>query len=186
MRSGDLYRDTAAVLTFKKVSGKGTAEGPRTFSLADVEKAGGWTKENNILIRTGGNYVILPIGSQPGIYNFTAMMQKGKRLDWVLAFNDTKNHIAYELNDDRLDRMEFVDGKKLNQAKPKLRVKLDQWLQVNIEVTPNAIVTSIQQGEEKYVDRFETPGGSFLGGKFGFRVPGKDRMAIAAFAFTAR
>ena len=55
------------------LAAKGTAESPRTFSLSDVEKAGGWTKENNILMRTGGNYVVLPVGSAPGTYSFTAM-----------------------------------------------------------------------------------------------------------------
>jgi hypothetical protein len=181
-------RDAAAVLIFKKSAGRTTSgEGPRTFSLADVEKAGGWTKENNILMRTGGNYVILPVGSTPGTYTFTAMMQKGKRLDWVLAFNDTKNHIAYELNDDRLDRMEFVDGKKQNQVKPKLRVKLDAWIQVTIEVTANSIVTSIVQEGNKYpeIDKFENPKGG-LKGKFGFRVPGKDKLAVGAFTFSGK
>jgi hypothetical protein len=182
-------RDAAAVLIFKKATrgGGATSEGPRSFSLNEVEKAGGWTKENNILMRTGGNYVILPVGGAPGTYAFTAMMQKGKRLDWVLAFNDTKNHIAYELNDYRLDRMEFVDGKKLNQAKPKLRVKLDQWIQVTIEVTATAIVTSIKQEGNNFpdIDRFENPK-SGLKGKFGFRVPGKDKLAVGGFAFTSK
>jgi hypothetical protein len=149
---------------------------------------GGWAKDNGVLLRTGGNYVLLPVGSAPGTYSFTAMMQKGKRLDWVLAFTDTKNHIAYELNDDHLDRMEWVEGKRQNQAKPKLRVKLDQWIQVTIEVTANAIVTSIVQEGNKYpqIDRFENPKSGALNGKFGFRVPGKDKLAVGAFAFAGK
>ena len=155
--------------------------------MSDIERAGGWTKESNILMRTGGNYVLLPLASGPGTYSFTAMMQKGKRLDWVLAFADSKNHIAYELNDDHLERMEFVDGKKQNQAKPKLRVKLDAWVQVTVEVTANAIVTSIVQEGNKYpeIDRFQNPK-SGTKGKFGFRVPGKDKLAVGAFAFAGK
>jgi hypothetical protein len=181
-------KDVAAVLVFKKSAGKATAgELPRSLSLADVEKAGGWSKENNILMRVGGNYVLLPVSTGPGTYSFTAMMQKGKRLDWVFAFTDAKNHIAYELNDDHLDRMEYIEGKRQNQNKPKLRVKLDQWIQVTVEVTANSIVTSIQQESNKYaaVDKFDNPK-SGVKGKFGFRVPGKDKLAVGGFTYAGK
>ena len=78
-------------------------------------------------------------------------------------------------------------GKKQNQAKPKLRVKLDAWVQVTIEVTANAITTSIVQEGNKYpnIDKFENPKGG-LKGKFGFKVPGKDKLAVGGFTFTGK
>jgi hypothetical protein len=182
-------RETAAVLIFRKSNAKSaTLEHQRSYSLADLEKTGGWTKDNNALVRTGGNYILLPAGTGPGTYSFTAMMPKGKRIDWVLAFTDAKNHVAYELSDDRLDRMQFIEGKKQNQTKPRLRVILDEWIQVTLEVSANSIVTTIQQGSEKLtaIDRFESANGGLLNGKFGFRVPGKDRLAVAAFSFTPK
>jgi hypothetical protein len=174
----------AATLNFKAVA----QGGPRTFLLSDVEKAGGWFSESNVLVRTGGNYVLLPVGTVPGTYSFTAMMMKGKHLDWVLAFIDTKNHVAYELSEDRLDRMEFVEGKKQNQAKRDLKVKMGQWIQVTVGVTANSIVISIQQEDNNYpeVDRFENLNGGFLNGNFGFRVLGKDRLVLGAFAFAGK
>ena len=160
----------------------------KVLSLADVEKTGGWTKESNVLIRTGGNYVLLPGGAAAGTYAFAAMMPKGKRLDWVVSYADPKNYVAYELNDDHLERMEYVDGKRQNQVKPKLRVKLDQWVQVTVEVTGNAIVTSIQQEGNKFpeIDKFTEPKTNLLQGQFGFRVPGKDKLAVGSFSFTPK
>src|SRR5205823_5225389 len=70
-------RESAVVLVFKKTNGKKTAEAPKGATQADIEKAGGWTREGNVLVRTGGNVIVLPIGSSPGTYSFAAMMPKG-------------------------------------------------------------------------------------------------------------
>jgi hypothetical protein len=182
-------REAAAVLIFKKIVKSTKAGEPiKVLSLVDVEKTGGWAKESNVLVRTGGNYVLLSGGSGAGTYTFAAMMPKGKRLDWVVSYADPKNYIAYELNDDRLDRMEYVEGKKQNQVKPKLRVRLDQWVQVTVEVTGNSIVTSIQQDSNNFpaVDKFTAPKTNLLQGRFGFRVPNKDKLALASFSFAPK
>lgn len=128
------------------------------------------------------------MGSGAGTYMFTAMMPKGKRLDWVVSFADAKNNVTYELNDDHLERTEYVEGKKQNVAKPRLRVKLDQWVQITIEVTSNSIVTSIKQESNNFpaIDKFTGQDENFLKGHFGFRVPGKDRLAVGNFAFTPK
>jgi hypothetical protein len=174
-------RNAVAVLTFKK---SGRKDQGKVFSLADVEKTGGWTVENKVLTRIGGNYAMLPIGSSPGTYSFTAMMLKGKRLDWVIGFVDGKNNVTYELNSDKLERTAYIDGKKYN-VKPPLKVKVDAWIQITVEVTQNSIVTSIQQEDNNYpaIDKFSDPKINLLQGKFGFRVPGKDRLAVGAFTF---
>jgi hypothetical protein len=132
--------------------------------------------------------VVLPIGSSPGIYAFAAMMPKGKRLEWVLNYVDPKNYVAYDLNDDRLERVEYIDGKKQATVKPKLRVKLDQWVQVSIEVTPNSVTTSIQQEGNNFpgIDRITSQNTNFAKGRFGFRVPGRDRLAVGNFTFTPK
>jgi hypothetical protein len=82
--------------------------------------------------------------------------------------------------------MEYVDGKRQNQVKPKLRVKLDQWVQVTVEVTGNSIVTSIVQEGNKFpeIDKFTEPKTNLSKGRFGFRVPGKDKLAVGSFSFS--
>jgi hypothetical protein len=64
-------------------------------------------------------------------------------------------------------------------------VKVDAWIQITVEVTQNSIVTSIQQEDNNYpaIDKFSDPKINLLQGKFGFRVPGKDRLAVGAFTF---
>jgi multidrug efflux pump subunit AcrB len=84
--------------------------------------------------------------------------------------------------------MEYVDGKKQNQAKPKLRVKLDQWVEVTVDVTANSIVTSIKQEGNNFpqIDKFAEPKTNLSQGNFGFRVPGKDKLAVGNFSFAPK
>ena len=184
----------AAVLTFRKIAAPRVEPAKPNVSLADVEKVGGWTRENGVLMRTGGNNIVLAVAPAAGTYSFRAMMPKGKRLQWLVNFVDAKNHVVYELTDDRLERAQYIDGKKLNTAKARLRVKLDQWIQVTVEVTDAAIVNSVQQEANRYpaIDRLARdgptlgPSQSFLRGRFGFRVPGRDRLAVEAFTFAPK
>jgi serine/threonine-protein kinase len=181
-------REVTATLVFRKTAKKVSAEVPRGATLADVEKAGGWTREGNVLVRTGGNLVVLPVGGSAGAYSFNAMMPKGKRVDWVVAYVDPKNYVSYELNDDRLERVEYIDGKKQATVKPKLRVRLDRWIQISIEVTPNSITTSVQQEANNFpaLDRLTSQQTNFARGRFGFRIPNKDRLAVGNFAFIGK
>jgi hypothetical protein len=184
----------AAALVFRKIVATRAEPVKLSHGLADVEKAGGWAHENGVLVRTGGNNIVLPIAPAAGTYTFLATMPKGKRLEWLVNYVDAKNYVIYELNDDHLERAEYIDGKKLNTAKPRLRVKLDQWIQVTVEVTDTAIVTSVQQEANRFpaIERLArdgpslVPTTSFLRGRFGFRVPGKDRLAVNSFTFTPR
>jgi serine/threonine-protein kinase len=164
---------------------------PRTVGLEELEKAG-WTKENGSLTHIGGNIMVLPSTGGAGSYSFQALMMKGRRLEWVANYVDAKNYVGWELNEDRLERYEFVDGRKTNTAKPKIRVKLDQWIQVTMDVTATAIVVSVKQDAGNVSDRIAhegpslSPGQSFLHGRFGFRVPGKDKLVVGTFAFTPK
>jgi hypothetical protein len=107
----------AAVLTFRKIAAPRVEPAKPNVSVADVEKVGGWTRENGVLTRTGGNNIVLAVAPAAGTYTFRAMMPKGKRLQWLVNFVDAKNHVVYELSDDRLERAQYIDGKKLNKAK---------------------------------------------------------------------
>ena len=102
---------------------KAAAAAAQGFTLAEVEKSGGWESENGSLTRTGGNIVVLPVGQAAGSYAFTAMMQKGKHLDWMVNYIDAKNYVSYELSSDTLSRTEYGDGQKQNAVKSKLQVE---------------------------------------------------------------
>jgi hypothetical protein len=185
---------TNAVLVFKHiVVEKKEPVRPRTVvGLDELEKSGGWTRENGSLTRTGGNIVVLQAAGNSGIYSFQALMIKGKRLEWVVNYVDAKNYVGFELNDDHLERYEMVDGHKQNTAKPKVRVKLDQWIQVTMEVTPTTVNVTIRQDAANLSDKIShegpslAPAQSLVRGRFGFRVPGKDRLVVGTFAFTPK
>jgi tetratricopeptide (TPR) repeat protein len=181
-----------AVLIFKRiVVEKKEPVHPRSVGSEELGKAG-FANENGSMARIGGNIVILPATGGPGAYTFQALMTKGKRLEWVADYADARNYIGWELNDDHLERYEMVDNKKTNTAKPKLRVKLDQWIQVTLEVTPTLITVTIKQDAGSWSDRIsrEGPslnaGQSLARGRFGFRIPGKDKLVVGTFAFTPK
>jgi hypothetical protein len=186
-------RPTSAVLVFRKIVTKKTEPVKQGLSLADLEKTGGWSRESGALTRTGGNVVVLETVPGAGTWSFHGLMRKGKRLEWLVAYVDAKNYVVYELSEDKLERTEFVDGRKQSNARHKVKVKLDQWIQVTVGVTQKAIVVNIQQDTNRFPDVDRLPMGevslkpnrSFLQGHFGFRVPGKDRLAVGDFTFTA-
>jgi len=96
-------RAAAADLVFRKiVVAKAEPVKQPNPSLADVEKSGGWTRENSVLTRTGGKNVLLSLAPASGTYLFQAMMHKGKHLIWLVNYVDAKNYVLYDLGEDRL------------------------------------------------------------------------------------
>jgi len=186
-------RPAPAVLVFRKIVTKKAEPVKQGLSLADLEKTGGWSRESGALTRLGGNVVVLQSVPGAGTWSFHGLMRKGKHLVWVVNYEDARDYVVYELSEDKLERTEFVDGRKQSNARHKVKVKLDQWIQVTVGVTQNAIVVqNIQQDANRFpdVDRLTMeevslkPKRSFLQGHFGFRIPSRDRLAIGAFTFT--
>jgi serine/threonine-protein kinase len=184
-------RPVSAVLAFRRIVTKKPEPVKQGLSLADLEKTGGWIPQNGVLTRTGGNMVVLQAVPGAGTWSFQGLMQNRKHLVWVVNYEDARNCVVYELSEDKLERTESVDGRKQSNARHKVKVKLDQWIQVTVGVTQNAIVVSIQQDANRFpeVDRLTMgevslkPNRSFLQGHFGFRVAGKDQLAVGTFTF---
>jgi len=59
-------------------------------------------------------------------------------------------------------------------------------------VSSGAIVVTVHQEAGNWTDRIAqegptlTPYHSYVEGKFGFRVPGKDRLVVGSFSFTPK
>jgi hypothetical protein len=59
---------------------------------------------------------------------------------------------------------------------------------VTVEMTPASIVSSIKQESNNFpqIDKFLDPKTKLMQGKFGFRVPGKDKLAVGTFGCALR
>jgi tetratricopeptide (TPR) repeat protein len=153
------------------------------LTLADWQKTG-WQREGNLLIRRGGDYVVAPGSGGAGRYTFTALLQKGRRLEWVVNYSDRDNHVFYQLGDDYLHRTEVTKGHKSRTVKIPHKMKWGGFLSVDISVQQDAIVHRVLV-DDKWIelDNWKSAAGNLTVGKFGFHIPGRDQVGLSHFAF---
>jgi hypothetical protein len=154
------------------------------FALADWESAGGWTRDGNNLVRRGGEYVLMPAPSGAGVIQFRVELQRGKRLEWVVNFRDQKNHILYRLERRELERVQFVNGRKQGEVKVRHPLNLELPVDLVVNLSNGAVNTSALVGQQQVLlDSFSD---SQPPGRFGFRIPGRDQIALSDFRYTTR
>ncbi|MCW5980951.1 MAG: protein kinase [Bryobacteraceae bacterium] len=155
------------------------------FSLADWEAAGGWAREGSALVRRGGDYVLLPPSTGPGVVQFRAELQRGKRLDFVVNFRDQRNHILYRLERRELERAQFVNGRKQDEAKRKHTLDLEQPVELVVTFSGDSVnVSAVTGNQHVLLDSFQPKDPSV--GRFGFRIPGRDQIALTDFKYSAK
>ncbi len=156
------------------------------FALADLERSPGWTREGASVVRRGGDYTLLPVNPAPGNFLFTILLQRGRRIEWVLNYRDEKNHVLFQVENDNFKRIEVVNGKRTEMLKAPHRIDHKAALTVLIAVNGNSCTTSFLVNQQwRVIDSWEKPGGGLVGGRFGFHVPGRDQIALSDFRFTA-
>ena len=154
------------------------------LQLADWEKAGGWRSENNVLLRTGGNFVLSPGGTGPGVYVFTARALKGGSFQWVANYADRSNYVLYEINKNHFERTQVIKGDKKEKFRARHGLNGNGFVSVKVEITPDAILHKVLKGDDWVViDSFEQTGAGANGGQFGFYIPGRDEIGLSFFNF---
>jgi hypothetical protein len=155
------------------------------FGLDDWAKAGGWRREGDLLIRRGGDFVLAPRELGAGTYTFTALLEKGKRLEWVVNFSDGNNYIFLQLGKNYFHRTQVRNGKKGKTVKIPHDLPWDGFLSIQVEVLADGVAHKLLQGEQwTSVDRWQESG--LAAGKFGFHIPGRDEVALSHFSFLPR
>jgi hypothetical protein len=154
------------------------------LQLADLEKAGGWRSENNVLMRTGGNFVLSPGGTGPGVYVFTARALKGGSFQWVANYVDHSNYVLYEINKNQFERTQVINGDKKEKFRARHGLNGNGFVSVKVEITPDAVLHKLLKGDDWVViDNFAQTGAGFGRGQFGFYVPGRDEIGLSFFNF---
>jgi hypothetical protein len=158
-----------------------------SFRLNDWEKEGSWLRQGDLLERTGGGFVLAPLEPSPGVYEFTAFLRRGRRLEWVIPFTDKRNYALFQLGKNFFHRSDVSNGEKSKPLKIRHSLPWNVYIRVRIEVEDDAIVHRLfQNGEWTVIDSWTHSGSQFSAGRFGFHVPRQDRMALKSFAFTPR
>jgi hypothetical protein len=122
---------------------------------------------------------------QGGIFQFTALLQKGKRLRWVARCTGPKDYVLFEMDDKHFYRKEVINGKSKELEKkqhwlPK-QGKLTFTLQTHI--TAAGVVQKLLWNQT-WTTLDEWQGANFTQGSFGLLVQGKDELGLSHFSFT--
>ena len=183
---------TLAMKRAEKLPASSQAKANAAFGMEEWVKASGstpslsgWTREGKLWVKHGGEFTVAPINPAAGSYIFTAIMLKGKRLEWVVKYQDDKNYDLFQMDDKNLVRTQFAGGKKSDSTRIPHSIKTKDYVSVQVAVTSGSIVHSFLVDRQwQVVDKWDRPGGG-LQGKFGFHVPGKDQLGVSDFRFVA-
>jgi hypothetical protein len=142
----------------------------------------GWKQDKGSLVRKGGDFVTYSVSPTTGTFVFSAMLNKGHRLQWVLNFTDASNYILFQMDDNNFYRTVVKNGQKGDETKIANKVGKKSFHTLQVRVMANEIVHQIRQGDNWVVlDRWAQPSGNLTLGKFGFYIPGNDQVALSSF-----
>jgi Flp pilus assembly protein TadD len=151
--------------------------------MSKWEDPGAWKQERDSFIRKGGDFVLYGVAPASGTFVFSAMLAKGRLLQWVLNYSDPKNYVLFQMDDGNFYRTLIRNGEKTNEIKVPDKGDMKSFRTVQIRVSPTGIVHQIKHGESWTVlDRWTQPGTDPSLGKFGFYIPGNDQVALSSFA----
>jgi hypothetical protein len=155
--------------------------------LATLAGAPGWTQEGRLLTRRGGDDVIVAHDPAPGLYQFTILLQNGRRIEWYVNFTDDKNHVLFQIDGDNFNRVPVIKGQRQRPVRVRHGVDRDSILNIRVAVQADSITSYLYKNEEWVtIDTWREPGSNFLRGRFGFHVPSRDKIGLSSFTFTPR
>ncbi len=154
------------------------------FQLDDWITSGAWRREGDLALRRGGGLNLAPRQLGAGRYEFSARVDRGKRLEWRLPFIDSNNFVAYQMDKTQFQRQAVVNGKKLPRLRQPHGVNPKQFVSLRIVVGRDSIVHQVHRDNEWVtLDELKQDGAAFEVGHFGFRIPGNDQLSLQRFQF---
>jgi tetratricopeptide (TPR) repeat protein len=142
-----------------------------------------WKHERESFIRKGGDFVLYGAVPASGTFVFSAMLTKGRLLQWVLNYSDPKNYVLFQMDDKNFYRTVIRNGEKTDEIKVPDKGDKKSFRTLQIRVSPAELVHQIKHGDNWTVlDRWTQPSANLSLGKFGFYIPGNDQVALSSFA----
>jgi eukaryotic-like serine/threonine-protein kinase len=149
--------------------------------MAKWDDPSGWIPQQNAYVHKGGGFVLFSTTPTSGTFSFSVMLQKGKRLQWVLNYTGPKNYTLFQMDENYFYRSTIRNGEATKERK--IPHKTEKAFQtIRIRVTPYEIVHQIKAGDIWFeLDKWSWSGTNLASGKFGFYLPGEDEIAIMNF-----
>jgi hypothetical protein len=154
--------------------------------MSKWDDPGAWKQEKDDFTRKGGDFVLYGVVSSSGTFAFSAMLTKGRLLQWVLDYTGPSNYMLFQLDDKNFYRSIIRNGQKTDEIIVPHKGDKKSFRTLQIRVSPTEIVHQIKDGDSWTVlDRWTQPGANLSLGKFGFYLPGNDEVALSSFAHYA-
>jgi serine/threonine-protein kinase len=152
--------------------------GPSGMSLWDDPT--GWKQDKGTFVRKGGDFVLYGASPTSGTFVFSAMLQKGRRLQWVVNYVDAQNYILFQLDEGNFYRSVMRNGQKTDEAKFPFKNEKKSFHTIQIHISATEIDHLVRNGDS-WVALDKWSGTNLSGGKFGFYLPGSDQVALSSF-----
>jgi hypothetical protein len=154
--------------------------------MSNWDDPGAWKQEKDSYLRKGGDFVLYRTVPTSGTFVFSAMLTKGRLLQWVLNYTDPKNYVLFQMDDKNFYRTVIHNGEKSDEIIVPDKGDKKSFRTLHVRVSPTEIIHQIRQGDRWIVlDRWTQPNINLSQGKFGFLLPGDDQVAVSSFAHYA-
>jgi serine/threonine-protein kinase len=185
------YQLTARVGNFPRSvplemsAGESRTIGPLSLAPGNMQgfHDAGWKAGDGWFVHRGGGFVLYDSPSTVGTLVFSAMLDKGHRLQWVFNYTDDRNYELFQMDENNFYRSAIRDGKKTEEAKVPFKTDKKNSRTFQIVIAANRIVHQIQQGNGwAPLDSWNQSSGSVSSGRFGFYLPGSDEVKVSNFS----
>ena len=154
--------------------------------MSQWDDAGAWKREGPSFVRQGGDFVLYGMVPASGTFAFSAMLTKGRFLQWVLNYTDRENYVLFQMDNDNFYRAVVHNGKRTDEKKARDKGDKKSFRTLRIRVNPTELVHMVKHGDSWTVlDRWTQLGTDLSAGKFGFYLPGDDQITLSDFAHYA-
>ncbi|HWQ56477.1 MAG TPA: protein kinase [Bryobacteraceae bacterium] len=158
------------------------------LGMESWDKPAGWQTNGPWYMQRGGEFVLYKPTPNGATYTFTVMLQKGKRLRWVVQHAGERNHALFEVDGKYFYRKQVVNGKTAELAKRPHGLPRQQYLTctMQVKVSRDHVLHRINIGGQwSVLDDWSDPQANFTQGPFGFVVHGKDEIGLSNFSVVA-
>lgn len=152
-----------------------------------------WTKDEEWYTRQGGDFVLYKITPTAGVFRFAISPKSSKKflgmggnpkMRWVLAYQDSRNYIDFQIDKQSYVSEIIRNGKKTKRVDLKHNAQGPTY-QLQVRVAPTKLSVEIRNADGKYLllDEWTDPPMDLTAGQFGFRLPNQDQIFLTDFSF---
>ena len=109
---------------------------------------GQWVPEGGWSRRKGGGVVTYGITPTQGTFSFNISRIEGKRLQWAIDIQDTKNYVQFQLEKTKFIRREIVNGRERTKFESDHKLPDTKNYTIQIEIAPNSVRTLAHDGTD--------------------------------------